>query len=86
MKNIRFSAEGGQNPPASRSEHRESSPELDRLTYRFADLVEAFGVSRRTLERERSAGRFPAPDLRIGKLPLWKVATIRRWIDEGGAR
>ncbi len=57
-----------------------------RLTYRLAELAKSFGISRRTLERERSAGRFPRPDLTIGKAPLWKPETIRRWIDGGGHR
>jgi hypothetical protein len=24
------------------------------------------------------------PDLHVGKMPLWKPETIRRWIDGGG--
>jgi predicted DNA-binding transcriptional regulator AlpA len=67
------------------------SPETDapqetpvRLAYRLAELATSLGISRRTLERERSAGRFPRPDLTIGKAPLWKPETIRRWIDSGG--
>ena len=55
-----------------------------RLTLRLAELAHALGISRRTLERERSAGRFPAPDLAIGKAPLWKPETIRAWIEGGG--
>ena len=55
-----------------------------RLTLRLAELAQALGISRRTLERERSAGRFPAPDLAIGKAPLWKPETIRAWIEGGG--
>jgi hypothetical protein len=43
------------------------------------------GVSRRTIERERSAGRFPLPDLHIGKAPLWRPETIRRWVEGGGS-
>jgi predicted DNA-binding transcriptional regulator AlpA len=58
----------------------------DRLAYRLAELAKLLGISRRTLERERSAGRFPPPDLSIGKAPLWKPETIRRWVDGGGAR
>lgn len=57
-----------------------------RLVYRLDDLVELLGVSRRTLERERSAGRFPRPDLQIGKAPLWKPATIQAWVDAGGSK
>lgn len=60
------------------------TPSGARLAYRLGELAESLGISRRTLERERSAGRFPAPDLHIGKAPLWKPETIRRWIDGGG--
>lgn len=56
----------------------------ERLTYRFNDLPLVLGVSRRTLERERSAGRFPKPDLMIGKMPLWLAVTIVAWAERGG--
>jgi predicted DNA-binding transcriptional regulator AlpA len=61
------------------------SAPLDRLAIRLDELAAALGVSRRTIERERSARRFPPPDLHIGKAPLWKPETIRRWIDQGGS-
>ncbi len=56
------------------------------LTWRLEAIAKALGVSRRTLERERSAGRFPPPDLSIGKMPLWRPETIRRWVEGGGVR
>jgi predicted DNA-binding transcriptional regulator AlpA len=28
-----------------------------------------------------SGGRFPRPDLRIGRLPKWKPSTVTAWID-----
>ena len=62
-----------------------SGPEL-RLTYRLDEVAASFGVSRRTIERERAARRFPQPDLRIGKTPLWTRDTLTRWVAEGGAR
>ena len=58
----------------------------DRLVYRLDQLAELLGVSRRTIERERSAGRFPQPDMHIGKAPLWKPTTIQQWIDSGGSK
>lgn len=61
-----------------------AAPLPDRLALRQAEIARSLGISRRTLERERSAGRFPKPDLTIGKAPLWKPETIRRWIDSGG--
>ncbi len=69
--------------PESAPSDRDRQP-VARLTYRLDELAEAFGVSRRTIERERSAGRFPKPDLKMGKMPLWRVETVRRWIEEGG--
>lgn len=59
-------------------------PRVERLTYRIEDLVDALGVSRRFLERTGAAGRLPKPDMRIGKVPLWRVETIRSWLDKGG--
>ena len=78
--------------PAAGAESPEARPEpsepwktpAGRLAYRLTELAEALGISRRTLERERSAARFPRPDLWMGKIPLWKPETIRRWIDGGG--
>jgi predicted DNA-binding transcriptional regulator AlpA len=57
---------------------------IERLTYRLDELATALGVSRRTLERARSAGRLPRPDLHIGRMPLWRPSTIRDWIERGG--
>lgn len=57
-----------------------------RLAFRLDEVAESLGISRRTIERERSAGRFPRPDLHIGKMPLWTPETIRRWVEGGGDR
>ncbi|MDB5349203.1 MAG: hypothetical protein JWN86_450 [Planctomycetota bacterium] len=72
--------------PPSEILHTGQAPHvtIEPLTYRLDDLPIALGVSRRTLERERSAGRFPRPDLTIGKMPLWKRETIHEWIERGG--
>jgi predicted DNA-binding transcriptional regulator AlpA len=56
---------------------------VGRLALRLEEIATALGVSRRAIERERSAGRFPKPDRVIGRMPLWRVETIRAWI--GGA-
>ncbi len=55
-----------------------------RLTYRLDEVAADLGVSRRLIERERAAGRFPQPDVRIGKVPLWTRETLVRWVTEGG--
>jgi predicted DNA-binding transcriptional regulator AlpA len=57
---------------------------LGRFTLRLDEVATAIGISRRALERERSAGRFPKPDLRIGRMPLWRLETILAWIERGG--
>jgi predicted DNA-binding transcriptional regulator AlpA len=67
--------------PLAQPDHPSRS---EALLWRFNKVVDSTGMSRRTIERLRSAGRFPKPDLKIGKAPLWKPETIRRWIDEGG--
>lgn len=56
---------------------------FDRLTYRLDEVARRLGISRRTIERLRSAGRFPKPDLTIGKMPLWRPETIHAWIERG---
>jgi predicted DNA-binding transcriptional regulator AlpA len=68
--------------------HETPSPEPAapalRLTLRLNELAPALGVSRRAIERERAAGRFPKPDLIIGRMPLWRPETILTWIAGGG--
>jgi hypothetical protein len=63
----------------------DNRPRIEPLAYRIDELANALGVSRRAIERERSAGRFPRPDVTIGKMPLWTVATVRAFL-EGGRR
>jgi len=58
---------------------------VDRLTYRLNEVADALGVDRRTIERKRAAGKFPKPDLRIGRMPLWTRETLVAWIARGGA-
>lgn len=58
-------------------------PTRERLTYRIQEVADMLGISRRTLEREISAKRFPPPDRRIGKAPLWGAETLCKWINEG---
>lgn len=45
------------------------------------DWSAALGCSRRMVERMRSAGRIPKPDVMVGKMPRWRPETFRRWID-----
>ena len=48
------------------------------------DLAELLNCSRRCVERMRSAGKVPQPDIHVGRCPRWKPATIRAWIERGG--
>ena len=50
------------------------------LALRLDEVARAIGISRRAIERERSAGRFPKPDRQIGRMPLWRVETIRAYL------
>jgi len=70
--------------PSVTSEPTEPTEALPRLALRLDELAGALGISRRTLERERAAGRFPRPDLHLGRMPLWRPETIRAWVDGGG--
>jgi predicted DNA-binding transcriptional regulator AlpA len=56
----------------------------DRLALRLDEVARSLGVSRRAIERERSAGRFPTPDLHIGRMPLWTPAKVKAWVEGGG--
>ncbi len=64
-------------------EHRAET--MPRLAYRADELARALGVSRETLDRERAAGRVPKPDVYMGKMPLWRVETVRDWLAQPAA-
>src|SRR5262245_6464705 len=53
-------------------------PIHDKLTWDLADISALTGLSRRLLERELAAGRFPRADLRVGRRALWKPGTVQR--------
>ena len=63
---------------------RQAAP--PRLAYRLSELAAALGVSKRLLEQARAAGRLPKADLRIGRVSLWKVETIRDWLSQQADR
>lgn len=56
---------------------------IKRLAFRLDEIARRLGISRRSLERERSAGRFPPPDRVIGKMPVWTDETLRRYLKGG---
>jgi predicted DNA-binding transcriptional regulator AlpA len=61
---------------------RPEAPE--RLLWGWPEVLAATGINRRTLERELSASRFPAPIRRVGRRPYWRPADVARWA--GGDR
>jgi predicted DNA-binding transcriptional regulator AlpA len=67
------------NPPLN----DQSNPPLEPLLS-IADLVRVLNASRRVVERLKSAGKLPRPDLIIGRMPRWRPDTIRQWIEQGG--
>jgi predicted DNA-binding transcriptional regulator AlpA len=50
----------------------------------IVDLAAILRCSRRVVERMRSAGKVPRPDLHVGRMPRWKASTIHAWINSGG--
>lgn len=62
----------------------ENRPRIEPLAFRLDELADGLGVSRRAIERERAAGRFPRPDLTIGKMPLWRPETVRSFLERSG--
>jgi excisionase family DNA binding protein len=45
------------------------------------DWCDLLRCGRRTIERMRSAGRLPRPDLHVGRLPRWRADTAREWLE-----
>jgi hypothetical protein len=58
-----------------------TSRNIEPLLARLDDLPSLTRLGKRTLERLRAAGKLPRPDLRIGRIPLWRIETIRERID-----
>ena len=49
-----------------------------------SDLARVLNLAQRTIDRLKTSGKLPRPDLHIGKMPRWRPATIRAWIERGG--
>jgi len=48
------------------------------------DLAAILRVDTRTIDRMRSRGDLPKPDLHVSRSPRWTAARIRAWIEGGG--
>jgi predicted DNA-binding transcriptional regulator AlpA len=53
--------------------------DLGHILYRKEAVAKACGFSTRTLDRLRSSGRFPLPDVSTDGLRLWRRDTIERF-------
>jgi hypothetical protein len=73
-------------PPEDRRSEPKRGPTLpagfERM-FSIDDLAALLNCSRRLVERMRSSGKVPRPDLKIGKMPRWNPETIRRWMGGG---
>jgi hypothetical protein len=67
-----------------RLERADRRPPVEPMALRPEDLEAAIGVDNRTIQRWRSSGKFPAPDIRHGHTLLWRVETVRAWLERGG--
>jgi hypothetical protein len=69
---------------ALESHQADNRPRIEPLALRPQDLAAAIGVDERTIQRWRSSGRFPPPDIKHSRTLLWRVETIRQWLERGG--
>jgi len=58
-----------------------AEPAAPKMLLRVDPIAESLSISRRTLERLIAAGRFPKPDVRVGRMGLWRPETVRAWLD-----
>jgi predicted DNA-binding transcriptional regulator AlpA len=60
-----------------------SAPELHAMTMlTVADIAEAAGVSKSTIDSYRYRGYLPEPQLTRGRTPLWARPIVRRWLND----
>ena len=57
-------------------------PVHHKLRWTWADVEALTGMKKRWMQREISAGRMPAPDLRCGRCAGYRPSTITTWLDE----
>jgi predicted DNA-binding transcriptional regulator AlpA len=60
-----------------------SAPELHAMTMMtVADIAEAAGVSKSTIDSYRYRGYLPQPQITRSRTPLWARPIVRRWLDD----
>lgn len=70
---------------ARKARKKSGGPPPERFVWTIDDVLAALGMSGSMLERLRRSGKFPPPDLHFGNRPQWKAATVRAWVENGGA-
>jgi DNA-binding transcriptional MerR regulator len=54
-----------------------------KVLYGEVDVAREAGVKPQTIQVYRRRGQFPKPDAQtVSGRPLWREATIKRWLDE----
>jgi predicted DNA-binding transcriptional regulator AlpA len=54
------------------------------MTVRLDELEAALGISRRLVQKEIAAGRFPRP-VKCGRVSLWPVEVLREFLAQQAA-
>jgi predicted DNA-binding transcriptional regulator AlpA len=74
-------------PKLTKALERQTAPHVDRLAYRLDELEIRIGVSRRLIQKEIAAGRFPRP-IKVGRASVFPVESIRAYLagERGGRR
>ena len=73
--------QAGPHPQGGESTRGRTLPASIEPMLHIDDLAALLSCSRRLVERMRSAGKLPKPDIHVGRCPRWKPATIRDWIE-----
>jgi predicted DNA-binding transcriptional regulator AlpA len=74
---------GGQFQPCQPTTSLGSIASIEPLVTK-ADLEQILQIDSRTIDRMRSSGKLPKPDLFLSRMPRWKASTVRDWIEGGG--
>jgi predicted DNA-binding transcriptional regulator AlpA len=74
---------GGQFQPCQPTTSHTLATSIEPLVTK-ADLERILQIDSRTIDRMRSTGKLPKPDLFLSRMPRWKPETIRAWIEAGG--
>ena len=74
-------------PRVAAALERQAAPPVHRLAYRLDELETSLGLSKRHIQREIAAGRFPRP-IKAGRVSVFPADVIRAYLagERGGRR